>query len=95
MVRLFYRKKRQSGMNSIVTIYTSTMCPVCRMVKDFLDMNHIAYQEVSIDLNPLAMISLIRKTKKLTVPQTHINGKWISGFDPMKMMQVWSDHLPE
>lgn len=82
-------------MNPFVTVYTTTLCPVCGMVKNFLSINEIAFTEVSVDLHPLSMIKLIRKTKRLTVPQTNINGEWIFGFDPAKMMQAWSDHQPE
>jgi len=44
------------------------------MVKPFLEIN--PYKE------------LIGKTGKLTVPQTNINGTWISGFHPEKMFQA-------
>ncbi|WJY27511.1 glutaredoxin family protein [Sporosarcina trichiuri] len=37
-----------------ITIYTSRTCPVCGMVKQFLDDNEIPYTEVPVDLNPLA-----------------------------------------
>lgn len=82
-------------MNPSVTVYTTTLCPVCRMVKDFLNIYEITFTEVSVDLRPLSMVKLIRKTKKLTVPQTNINGKWIFGFDPAQMMQAWNDPLVE
>lgn len=75
-------------MTQSITVYTSKICPVCRMLKRFLDSNDIAYEEVNIDLNPIAVTKLIGKTKKLTVPQTNINGEWISGFDPEKMLQT-------
>lgn len=38
-------------------------------------------KEVNLDIHPIAMVKLISKTGKFTVPQTNINGKWISGFD--------------
>src|SRR5690625_6360543 len=73
------------SMNKSVTIYTSALCPVCGMVKNLLDSLEISYKEVSVDMNPIARIKLIGKTKKLSVPQTNINGKWISGFNPEKI----------
>jgi glutaredoxin len=57
------------------------------MVKSFLDSFDITYEEVIVDLNPIARINLIGKTKRLTVPQTNINGEWISGFDPERMLK--------
>lgn len=84
-------------MNPTVILYTSRFCPVCKMVRDFLDMCDIAYQEVFVDIHPIARVKLIGKTGKLTVPQTHVNGKWISGFDPEKMLQACSGacHSPD
>ena len=32
-------------MTQSITVYTSKICPVCRMLKRFLDSNDIAYEE--------------------------------------------------
>lgn len=71
-----------------ITLYTTTLCPVCGMVRDFLTNLDIEYKEVSVDFNPIAMIKLIGKTRRLSVPQTNINGTWILGFDPVRMLEV-------
>lgn len=76
-------------MQPSATIYTSALCPVCGMVKSLLDSLEIPYNEVNVDMNPIARIKLIGQTKKITVPQTNINGKWISGFDPEKIIQAF------
>lgn len=75
-------------MNQDITLYTTTMCPVCCMVRDFLTIINIEYQEVNVDLNTIAMIKLIGKTRRLSVPQTNINGVWIFGFDPERIMDA-------
>jgi glutaredoxin 3 len=75
-------------MNPYITVYTSTLCPVCGMVKQFLDTFDVSYKEVNVDLNPLLLLKLIGKTRKLSVPQTEVNGKWVSGFDPEKLLKV-------
>lgn len=77
-------------MKHNVTVYTTTLCPVCRMVKDFLNDSNIPFKEINVDINPIAMIKLIGITKRLTVPQTNMNGEWISGFDPVRMLTVIS-----
>ncbi|MDF1511996.1 glutaredoxin domain-containing protein, partial [Robertmurraya sp. DFI.2.37] len=63
-------------------------CPVCGMVKSFLYSFDITYEEIVVDLNPIARMNLIGKTKRLTVPQTNINGDWISGFDPERLLKI-------
>lgn len=75
-------------MNKFVTIYTTTMCPVCSMVKEFLNDMNIEYKEINVDLNPIELIKLIRKTRRFSVPQTNINGEWIFGFDPERILEV-------
>lgn len=57
-------------MNQTVTVYTSSFCPVCGMVKSFLDSFDITYKEVIVDLNPIARMKVIGKTKRLTVTGT-------------------------
>lgn len=64
------------------------MCPVCGMVRDFLINMNLDYKEVIVDLNPLAMIKLVGKTRRFSVPQTNINGEWVFGFDPVKMLEL-------
>ena len=75
-----------------ITVYTTSFCPVCMMVKQFFEMNKLQFSEVNIDLRPIERLRLIKKTKKLTVPQTNINGKWISGFHPVAMLEVMSEN---
>jgi len=79
-------------MNNEVKIYTTTMCPVCHIIRDFLTSMNIEYHEINVGLNPIERVKLIQKTKKLTVPQTYINGKWISGFDPVRLLELLQDH---
>ncbi|MHA6252782.1 glutaredoxin family protein [Oceanobacillus sp. CAU 1775] len=78
-------------MENKITVYTSSFCSVCLMVKDFLITSDVLFEEVNVDLHPIKRAKLIGATKKLTVPQTNINGVWISGYDPvafLKEMQV-------
>ena len=74
-----------------IIIYTTSFCPVCTMVKHFLEMNKFFCDEVNIDLRPMERLKLIKKTKKLTVPQTNINGQWISGFHPVAMLEIMNE----
>lgn len=75
-------------MNHNIIVYTSALCSLCFMVKDFLITSHFSFQEVNVNLNPIARAKLIGKTKKLTVSRTNINREWISGFDPVRMLEA-------
>ncbi len=69
-----------------VTVYTTTRCPYCVLLKNFLTEREIPFKEVDVERNPKKMEQLIRKTGQMGVPQTEINGQWIIGFDPGSIM---------
>lgn len=73
-------------MTKQVKIFTSATCPVCGMAKDLLDSLDVSYKEVNVDINPISILKLIGTTRKFTVPQTVIDGKVISGFNPDKVI---------
>lgn len=75
-------------MDKKVILYSTATCPVCEMVRGFLTNMNVEYDEVFVDLNPLEMIKLIGRTRRFTVPQTHINGQWVNGFDPVRMLEL-------
>lgn len=75
-------------MNPDVTVYVTSTCPFCTMVKLFLQQNNIPFKEVNIEHDPIAMQKLINTTGQLGVPQTEINGKWVIGFDPDAIMSA-------
>lgn len=64
-------------MKQNVTLYSTMMCPVCSMVRDFLTNMNIEYKEINVDIKPIEMIKLIKNTRKFSVPQTNINGDWV------------------
>lgn len=68
-------------MNEI-TVYTTTTCPYCVMLKNFLNSEGLAYKEVNVQLDQQAANKLVATTGQLGVPQTEINGQWVLGFDP-------------
>jgi len=69
-----------------VTVYTTTQCPYCVMLKNFLSEREIPFNEVNVERDPDKMQQLIKTTGQMGVPQTEINGQWIIGFDPNSIM---------
>lgn len=74
-------------MNKI-TVYTTTTCPYCTMMKNFLKEKGLPFKEVNIQQDPVAANRLVKTTGQMGVPQTEINGQWVLGFDPDKVMQL-------
>ncbi len=73
-------------MKNNVTVYVTSTCPFCTMVKMFLKQNNIPYKEVNVEHDPIAMQKLIQTTGQLGVPQTEVNGQWVIGFNPGAIM---------
>jgi glutaredoxin 3 len=74
-------------MNQI-TVYTTNSCPYCVMMKNFLSNNGLPFKEVNVQQDQAAANRLVATTGQLGVPQTEINGHWIIGFDPDKVMSL-------
>ncbi|MEJ9150849.1 glutaredoxin family protein [Bacillus smithii] len=73
-----------------VTVYTTTTCPYCVMLKNFLREQGISFTEVNVQLDPAAARKLVATTGQIGVPQTKIDGQWVLGFDPETIMQLWN-----
>jgi glutaredoxin 3 len=69
-----------------ITVYTTTRCPYCVMLKNFLSNQNVPFKEVNVERHPEIMQQLVRTTGQMGVPQTEINGKWVIGFDPENIM---------
>ncbi|MFC5592043.1 glutaredoxin family protein [Sporosarcina soli] len=74
-------------MNQI-TVYTTNTCPYCTMMTNFLTENGLPFKEVNVQQEPLAANYLANKTGQMGVPQTEVNGQWVLGFDPDRIMQL-------
>lgn len=68
--------------NTVATVYVTSTCPYCTMMKNYLTENNIPFKTVNVQLDQNAAIKLVQTTGHTGVPQTEVNGKWIVGFDP-------------
>lgn len=74
-------------MNEI-KVYTTNTCPYCTMMKNFLNEKGLPFEEVNVQEDPIVADRLVKATGEMGVPQTEINGQWVLGFDPEKVMQL-------
>lgn len=75
---------------SKITIYSTTTCGYCRMLKGYLQSKHITYDEKIADLDPKLGMELYEKSGQLGVPFTIIQNddgseEKILGFDRYKI----------
>lgn len=70
-------------MSKNITIYTTSTCAYCPMVKKFLQMKGQQYQEVNLDKNPDRRQEAIELSGAMTVPITVVESS-----DGMKNVTV-------
>lgn len=71
-----------------VTVYSSTSCVYCVLVKNFLKEQGVDFKEVSVDDDPALVQKLINSTGRMGIPQVEIDGKWVVGYQPNDMMYL-------
>lgn len=73
-------------------LYSTKMCPYCRMEKAWLDSKNIDHEVVYIDTNPEEAMKIVQKTGQMGVPVTEIQFEnmlslYVIGFDVVRLSQ--------
>jgi len=55
-----------------IKVYSTTTCPYCHMLKNYLKEKNIAYEDIVLDYNPDRASEAIHICKSMGVPCTHI-----------------------
>ena len=77
-----------------ITVYSTTTCPYCQMLKDYLDEKGVSYEEKLVDQDDAAKNEMIGKSGGyLGVPFTVIekdgsNEETVIGFDKTKIGEL-------
>src|SRR5699024_8746084 len=79
--------KGEIKMNDI-KVYTTSTCPYCVMVTNFLKEQNISFTEINVQENPEIMQKVVNETGQMGVPQSKVNGEWVLGFDPNKISSL-------
>jgi glutaredoxin 3 len=72
-------------MDKTVKIYSTSACPWCMRVKQFLKENNIAFEDLDVSGNQQAAEEMIQKSGQMGVPVLDIDGEIIIGFDKEKI----------
>ncbi|OGB88132.1 NrdH-redoxin [candidate division WOR-1 bacterium RIFCSPLOWO2_02_FULL_46_20] len=75
-------------MSKIVKIYSTPICPYCKMAKQYLTENNIPFEDVDVASNQTATREMISKSSQMGVPVFDIDGQIIVGFDKTKIKQL-------
>jgi glutaredoxin 3 len=63
-----------------VIVYSTRVCPYCRMAEKLLDKKGATYEKVMVDEMPERRVEMERLSGRKTVPQVFINDTPVGGF---------------
>ena len=70
-----------------VLMYSSQVCPYCRMAEKLLATKGVtAIEKVMIDLDPSKRDEMMQRTGRRTVPQIYIGETHVGGFDDLSAL---------
>ena len=68
-------------------MYSSQVCPYCRMAEKLLATKGVTeIEKVMIDLDPSKRDEMMQKTGRRTVPQIYIGDVHVGGFDDLSAL---------
>ncbi len=71
-----------------IKVYSTSSCPYCDMLKDFLKENNIKFETIDVSRDQKAAREMIEKTGQMGVPVTDIDGKIILGFNQPELKKI-------
>lgn len=74
-----------------VIVYSTPHCPYCKMVENFLKEKGVEFLEKDVSEDSEVAKEMVKKSRRIGVPQTEINGKIIVGFDRIALEEELED----
>lgn len=68
-----------------VTIYSTSTCPYCRMAKEYLSSKGVAYKDIDVSTDRLALDEMVKLSGQMGVPVIVVGGQVIVGFDKKRI----------
>lgn len=64
-----------------VTVYSTTTCPWCVRLKDYLRRRGVAFTDIDVSRDQAAARRMVARSGQMGVPQAEIDGHMVVGFD--------------
>ncbi len=68
-----------------VIVYSTSSCPYCTMVKDFLRKKQVRFEDYDVGRDERRAEEMIRKSGQMGVPVIDVNGKIFVGYRPAEI----------
>jgi glutaredoxin 3 len=75
-----------------VTVYSAVWCGFCKMAKQYLKEQGVAYEDKDVEKDPDAGTQSIEKSGQMGVPVLDIGGDIIVGFDRPRIDAALQKH---
>ncbi len=72
----------------MITVFTTKTCAYCKMVKKYLEMKNVIFQEEDITDDAEKRQELFNKTGLMTVPVITNGSDYINGFNPSLLAKL-------
>lgn len=72
----------------VIKIYSTPTCVYCRMARQFLDEQKIAYTDYDVATDAEKRNEMIERSGQMGVPVIDVDGELIIGFDKARLMQL-------
>ena len=70
-----------------IIVYSSANCPYCDRAKALLTRKGAQFEEIRVDLDPLAKDRMIELTGRRTVPQIYMGSLHVGGCDDLYALE--------
>lgn len=72
----------------MIKVYSTSTCPWCIKLKEFLKKHRIKFEELDVSRNIKAAHEMVKKSGQMGVPVSDIEGEIIIGFDEDKLKKI-------
>ena len=88
IITRFINLESNSQIMADVKVYTTSTCPWCVKVKDFLKEHKIKYKEINVAEDYEAGMQMVEKTGQQGVPVTEIDDQFVIGFNVPELKKL-------
>jgi glutaredoxin 3 len=75
-------------MAKSVLIYSTPTCPYCKLAKDYMKEQNVAFTEIDVAADNAKAEEMIQKSGQMGVPVIDVDGKIIIGFDKKALKEA-------
>ncbi len=71
-----------------IKIYSTPACTYCKMAKEFLTSQNVAYEDIDVSVDAAAREDMVEKSGQLGVPVFDIDGQIMVGYNQQLLSKV-------